>query len=132
MSIIENYNRIRKDIDDSAVLSGRKSSDIRIIAVSKTFSETIVQEAIDAGICLFGENKVQEAKRKIPKLRGEFAFHMVGHLQSNKARDAVKLFDMIHSIDKIDTAERVDLEAGRIGKTQKVLIQINASGGESK
>jgi hypothetical protein len=132
MSIFDNYKKVRDEIAETAASVGRNTDDIRIIAVSKNFDETVVQHAIDAGITLFGENKVQEANQKVPKLRGEFTFHMVGHLQSNKARDAVKLFDMIHSIDKIDTAERVDLEAGRIGKTQKVLIQVNASGEASK
>jgi PLP dependent protein len=132
MSIIDNYTRIEKEIATIAAASGRNPGGIRIIAVSKTFDESAVQEAIDAGIRVFGENKVQEAKRKIPSLRGDFTFHMVGHLQSNKARDAVLLFDLIHSIDKIETAEAVDREAGRTGKRQKVLIQVNTSGEESK
>ena len=132
MSIFDNYKKVRDDIAETAASVGRDPEGIRIIAVSKNFDETVVQAAIDAGITVFGENKVQEAKQKVPKLRGDFTFHMVGHLQSNKARDAVQLFDMMHSIDKIDTAQRVDLEAGRIGKKQKVLIQINASGEESK
>lgn len=132
MGVVENYNRVLKEIEERAVASGRNPGDIRIIAVSKTFGAATVQAAIDCGIRLFGENKVQEAKSKIPGLRGEFAFHMVGHLQSNKARDAVRLFDMIHSIDSVTTAEKVDQEAARIGKTQKVLLQVNTSGEESK
>ena len=132
MSIIENYTRIEKEIALIAAASGRDSGKIRIVAVSKTFDEKSVQEAIDAGIRVFGENKVQEARKKIPALRGDFTFHMVGHLQSNKARDAVHLFDLIHSIDKTETALAVDREAGRIGKRQKVLIQVNASGEVSK
>jgi PLP dependent protein len=132
MSIIESYTRIEKEIAAIAAASGRSPGDIRIVAVSKTVDESVVQEAIDAGIRVFGENKVQEAKRKIPGLRGDFTFHMVGHLQSNKAREAIQLFDLIHSIDKVDTAAAVDREAGRIGKKQKVLIQVNTSGEESK
>ena len=128
MSIVENYNKIRRDIDDIAVAAGKNPGDIRIIAVCKTFPGTVVQEAIDSGIRLFGENKVQEAKRKIPDLRGDFSFHMIGHLQSNKARDAVALFDVIHSIDRAGTAEKVNDEAGKAGKRQKVLIQVNISG----
>ncbi|TFH42890.1 MAG: YggS family pyridoxal phosphate-dependent enzyme [Chrysiogenales bacterium] len=132
MSIIENYRRIREEIDTIALSCGRKAGDVRIIAVSKTISEAVVQDAIDTGISIFGENKVQEAKRKIPELSGDFAFHMIGHLQSNKARDAVRLFDLIHSIDTWSTAERVNAEAASIGKMQKILIQVNASGEESK
>jgi PLP dependent protein len=132
MGIIDNYIRIRDEIDRTAASIGRNPGDIRIIAVSKTFDEAVIQEAIDAGIKIFGENKVQEAKRKIPQLTGDFAFHMVGHLQSNKAHDAVMLFDLIHSIDRIDTAVKVDREAGQAGKMQKVLVQVNASREESK
>lgn len=132
MSVIDNYTAIEKEIAAIAAASGRDPGGIRIVAVSKTFDESVIQEAIDSGIRVFGENKVQEARRKIPGLRGDFTFHMVGHLQSNKAREAVQLFDLIHSIDKADTAAAVDREAGRIGKMQKVLVQVNTSGEESK
>ncbi len=132
MGIIENYKRIESEIAAIAASSGRNPSDVRIICVSKNFVESVVQEAIDAGIGVFGENKVQEAKRKIPNLKGDFTFHMIGHLQSNKARDAVSLFDLIHSIDKDDTAAAVHREAARLGKRQKVLVQVNTSGEESK
>jgi PLP dependent protein len=132
MSIIENYKRIETEVAGVAVSSGRNPLGTRIICVSKTFDESVVQEAIDAGIRVFGENKIQEAKRKIPNLKGDFTFHMIGHLQSNKARDAVSLFDLIHSIDKAETAASVDREAARIGKRQKVLVQVNTSGEESK
>jgi PLP dependent protein len=132
MSIIENYNRILDEIHGIAASCGRNPEEIKIITVSKTFDGTVVQSAIDAGIKLFGENKVQEARTKIPVLKGDFIFHMIGHLQSNKAKDAVRMFDMIHSIDSISTAAKVDIEAGGAGKTQKVLIQVNASGENSK
>ena len=125
MNIGENYNFLENLVAGAALRSGRKPESVRIIAVSKTFSYEEVQNAIDAGIFLFGENKVQEAKSKIPNLSGNFAFHMVGHLQSNKARDAVNLFDLIHSIDSLSTAERVNAEAQKTGKIQKILIQVN-------
>jgi pyridoxal phosphate enzyme (YggS family) len=132
MAIIDNYNRIRSDVAAIAAALGRNPEAIRIVAVCKTIGAAAVQEAIDSGIRLFGENMVQEAKRKIPNLKGDFAFHMIGHLQTNKARDAVGLFDCIHSIDKFSTAAKVDHEAGRIDKVQKILIQVNASGEQSK
>jgi pyridoxal phosphate enzyme (YggS family) len=132
MTVIDNYHRIEKEIAAIAASRGRDPETIRIIAVCKTFEAAVVQEAIDSGIRLFGENKVQEAKRKIPGLRGDFTFHMVGHLQSNKARDAVGLFDYIHSIDSPGTAQKVDHEAERIGKVEKILVQVNASGETSK
>lgn len=132
MTIIDNYKRIRDEISEKAQKTGRKPEDIKIISVSKTFSLHEIQEAIDSGINLFGENKIQEAKEKIPNLRGKFQFHMLGHLQTNKAKDAVKLFEMIHSIDKADTALKVNNEAFKISKIQRVLIQIKTSDEETK
>lgn len=132
MNFFQNYSAIRGRIDDRARAAGRKPEDIRIVAVSKTFPPETVQAAIDQGIRLFGENRVQEAKAKIPALSGDFRFHLVGHLQSNKARDAVGMFDMIHSIDKLSTARKVAEEALRAGKTQAVLIQVNTSDEDTK
>ncbi len=132
MSYKEKVDRIRAEIDAIARACGRDGRDISIIAISKTFSADTVQKAINEGIRVFGENRIQEAKAKIPGLHGEFSFHLVGHLQSNKARDAVGLFDLIHSIDKLSTAVVVDTEAGRINKVQKILVQVNTSGEESK
>ncbi|MCX8124142.1 MAG: YggS family pyridoxal phosphate-dependent enzyme [Spirochaetes bacterium] len=132
MSIIDNYNRIIAEIKRIAQKAGRNPDDIVLIAVSKTFPAEIIQQAIDNGITLFGENRVQEAKAKIPQLKGTFTFHLVGHLQSNKAKDAVKLFDCIHSIDKLSTAIEVDKEAKKINKIQNILIEVNTSGEQSK
>ncbi len=132
MSIIDNYNHIKAKIDAIARTTGRDARSITIIAVSKTFPAQIIQEAIDNGITLFGENRVQEAKAKIPQLHGSFTFHLVGHLQSNKAKDAVKLFECIHSIDKLSTAIEVDKEAKKINKIQNILIEVNTSGEPSK
>lgn len=132
MGIIENYERVKREVEEAALSCGRDPSRIRIVAVSKSFDVGVVQKAIDGGMRLFGENRVQEAKQKIPALKGDFVFHMVGHLQSNKARDAVRLFDLIHSIDKLSTAKAVADEAARAGKRQKVLIQVNTSGEDTK
>ena len=128
MDIRDSYSFIKNQAAEAALRCGREPESVRIIAVSKTFSYEAVQNAIDAGIFLFGENRVQETKSKIPNLKGNFAFHMIGHLQSNKARDAVGLFDLIHSIDSQNTAERVNAEAEKIDKIQKILIQVNALG----
>ncbi len=132
MSLIENFLEVRAHIDAIARSAGRNPEEITIVAVSKTHPAGIIQEAVDSGIRLFGENRVQEARAKIPLLKGDFEFHLVGHLQSNKARDAVALFSMIQSIDKPGTAEKVDLEAGKTGKIQKILVQVNTSGEDSK
>ncbi len=130
--IQEAYRGVMDEIETAAARAGRNPEEVKIVAVSKTVSREVLQEAIDAGIHLFGENRVQEAAAKIPQLRGSFAFHLVGHLQSNKAKDAVRLFDMIHSIDKASTARKVDAEAGKIGKRQKILVQVNTSGEATK
>ncbi len=132
MNIIDNFNQIKNEIAEKAIKLGRNLDDIKIISVSKTFPYTDVQEAIDSGITLFGENKVQEARDKIPHLRGDFTFHMIGHLQSNKVRDAVKLFDLIHSLDKAETAQKINSEASKLNKIQRVLIQIKTSDEISK
>lgn len=132
MNIIDNYRKIRERINDKALSTGRNPDDIKIISVSKTFPYTDIQEAIDSGITLFGENKVQETILKLPHLHGNFNFHMLGHLQTNKAKDAVKLFEMIHSIDKEETALKVNNEALKINKVQRILIQIKTSEEETK
>ena len=132
MSFIERYRRIQEKIGTTARAHGRNPDDVSIIAVSKTFPVETIQSAIGEGIRLFGENRIQEARAKIPLLSGDFSFHLVGHLQSNKARDAVRLFELIHSIDSEGTAARVDSEAAKIGKIQDILVQVNASFEDTK
>lgn len=128
ISVREAYECVVQEIVNAALRVGRNSNEVKIVAVSKSIPLEIIQEAIDSGITIFGENRVQEAASKIPHLRGNFSFHMVGHLQSNKSKDAVRLFELIHSIDKLSTAQRVDAEAAKIGKCQKILVQVNTSG----
>jgi len=132
MTIIDNYNRIKEKINEAAVKCGRKSDEIKIVAVSKTFNEEIIQEAINSGIEILGESKVQETEKKFKSLIGKFELHMVGHLQSNKSDTAVKLFDLIHSIDKISTASKLNLEAEKIGKIQNILLQLKTSDEDTK
>jgi len=137
MSIIDNYNVIKENIakiikNANSVDIKKQPDEVKIIAVSKRFPADIVQKALDSGITILGENKIQEAKNKFPLLHGKFEAHMIGHLQSNKAKEAVQLFDLIHSIDKISTAQKLSDEAAKINKIQKILIQINVSGEETK
>ena len=132
MSIFENYSGICEEIKNITASSGRNANEIAIIAISKTFTSSTIQEAIDQGIKVFGENKVQEAKQKVSELKGEFSMHLVGHLQSNKAKEAVKIFDLIHSIDKFSTAVKLDEEAKKINKVQNILVQVNTSGEDTK
>jgi len=127
MTIIDNYNKIKDAINETALKCGRIPDEIKIISVSKTFDALIIQEAIDSGIRIFGENKIQEAKEKFPMLKGDFELHMIGHLQSNKIRDALSLFEVIHSIDKVSTALKLNNEAEKTGKTQKILLQLKTT-----
>ncbi len=127
MTIIDNFKRISEKVHETAINCGRNPHEIRIIAVSKTFGADIIQEAINSGINLFGENRVQEALTKFSSLTGNYELHMIGHLQSNKSRDAVRLFDMIQTIDKISTAEKLNEEADKCGKIQRVLLQLKTT-----
>lgn len=132
MNIADRYSKIKDGIYTAALKCGRNPDDISILAVSKTVPYSVVQEAIDSGITLFGENRIQEAKAKIGLLHGSFSMHMIGHLQSNKSADAVKLFDLVHSIDKISTARALNAEAEKAGKIQKILIQIKTYDEDTK
>lgn len=124
-SIWENLERIRERI-------ARLNPRCQLIAVSKTVPPERIEEAIAAGQVCFGESRVQEAKAKIPLVSSRARWHMVGHLQSNKARDAVALFELIHSVDSVSLAVELNKWAERAGKTQAVLLEINVSGETSK
>lgn len=132
--IYDNLASIRDRIVAAAVRSGRDPSEIRLVSVSKTHSAEVLREAIQAGISVFGENKVKEAEGKIVDLgRDGIEWHLIGHLQSNKARKAVRLFDYIHTVDSVDLAERLEricFEEGR--ERLDVLIQVDLAGEETK
>jgi len=122
---------IQAEIASAAQRAKRDPAEIEIIAVSKTQPESAIQEAIRAGLTIFGENKVQEARGKIESLeRG--VWHLIGHPQSNKAKDAVRLFDSIDSVDRLELAEEINHRADAIGKTQNVLLQVNIAGESTK
>jgi len=136
MSIKENIYNIYKKIEDAAVKVGRNPEAVKVLAATKTITSDKIEEAVKAGIKIIGENKVQEAKEKIEVLKyklPEFvSWHMIGHLQRNKAKLAVQLFDLIHSIDSLKLAEKVNKVAAEFGKVQKVLIQVKLSDEETK
>lgn len=116
---------------------GRRASEITLVAVSKTVEPARVREAIEAGVRTLGENRVQEAATKIPELKRLSAernvqWHLIGHLQSNKARRAVELFDAVHSVDSLKLAERLDHIAGEKGKRLPIFIEVNLGGEQSK
>ena len=131
--IKDNIAQIRRRIEQAAVRCRRDPASVRLLTVSKTVSAERVTEAIDAGIRLLGENYIQEAREKIDTLRGSPAvWHFIGHLQTNKARFAVGLFDLIHSVDSIKLARELDKQARRQGKVQPILIQVNIAEEKSK
>ena len=112
--------------------AGRRPEDIRLVAVTKTVGIDEIKQALDAGLRIFGENRVQEAKEKISNLKlqtlnSNAEWHLIGHLQSNKAKYAVELFDLIHSLDSEELAADLDREAAKKGKVQRVLIQVKLS-----
>jgi pyridoxal phosphate enzyme (YggS family) len=98
---------------------------VRLVAVSKTFPAADVERAIAAGMTGVGENKVQEAREKRPDVASHALWHLIGHLQSNKAKDAVRLFDVIQTVDSVELAEKLGRAAEAIGKRQEVLLQVN-------
>ncbi|MDP9195053.1 MAG: YggS family pyridoxal phosphate-dependent enzyme, partial [Acidobacteriota bacterium] len=105
--------------------AGRMRADVRLVAVSKTFPAADVDHAIAAGMTDIGENKVQETRDKKPLLLGSARWHLIGHLQSNKAKDAVRLFDVIQAVDSIELAEKIARAAESAGKRQEILLQVN-------
>jgi hypothetical protein len=119
-------------IERAAQRSKRDPSEIRLVAVSKTVEAARIKEAIEAGVSILGENYVQEAKKKIEEIGKPVAWHFIGHLQSNKAKYVVHLFDMIHSLDSIPLAEELNRRAEQTDRRIKVLIEINLSGEGSK
>jgi len=127
-----NIKKIREYIAEAAVRSGRNISDIKLMGVTKTVDDARIVEAIEAGIDIFGENYVQEGKRKIEKMGKGIEWHMIGHLQSNKSKYAIKLFDLIHSVDRMSLARELDKRSGNAGLKTKILVEVNVSGEETK
>jgi pyridoxal phosphate enzyme (YggS family) len=130
--VVHNINQIRERIRSAAERGGRRPEDVTLVAVSKTVEPERVEMALAAGQTLFGESRVQEAKAKIPLVSGRAHWHMLGHLQTNKAREAVGLFEVIHSVDSVKLAVELSKCAERAGKTQAILLEVNVSGEASK
>src|SRR6266478_5010069 len=132
LSIPENLDRVRAQIAQAAKKSGRSINDIELVAISKTHAAERVREAIEAGQQLFGESKVQEARAKIPELPSNLRWHFVGHLQKNKIRHALPLFELTHSVDSLALAEDVNRIAEEDGLHPRVLLEVNVAGEGSK
>src|SRR5271156_6495273 len=130
MSIAENVTEVRKGIAAAARRAGRNPDEITLMGVSKTFPAERIREAYAAGLRVFGENRVQEFAAKATALRDlpDAEWHLIGHLQTNKAVKAVELFDAVDSVDSVRMAEKLNTCAGSAGKKLSVLVEINVGG----
>ncbi len=128
----ERIAHVQARIATACARAGRPAGSVRLVAVSKTHPPERVEEAVRCGLRLFGENKVQEAAAKIPLCSSSLEWHLVGHLQSNKARIAVQLFSMIHSIDSADLLQRVNRICDEEGRRMPVCLEVNVAGEGSK
>lgn len=126
-AIKENLSRLMEKIGKAAQRVGRDPNEIKLVAVSKTVEAARIKEAIHAGVSILGENYVQEAQKKIEEIGRPVAWHFIGHLQSNKAKYAVRLFDMIHSVDSLPLAEELNRRAEQANRVISVMIEVNLS-----
>jgi len=132
VSLPENLNSIQQRIRAACDRCDREPNSVTLLAVAKTQPPEVVSDAAGLGLLLLGENKVQEAKAKIPLCPGKLRWHFIGHLQSNKCRDAVQLFSMIQSVDSLSLAQEINKRAGEAAKTMPVLLEVNLAGEASK
>ncbi len=139
----KNIGDVCRRISDAARRAGRNPEEVLLVAVTKTVGVDLIGEAIEAGLRVFGESRVQEAKEKISILKSRVApvhspivegveWHMVGHLQKNKVKQAVQLFDVIHSVDSVELAREISRHSEGIGKAQRVLVEVKLSPEETK
>jgi pyridoxal phosphate enzyme (YggS family) len=132
MGLAENLGQLKTRIATACQRAGRDPASVTLMAVTKTHPPETVQAAADLGVVFFGENKVQEAKAKIPQCPGKLRWHFIGHLQSNKARDAVELFEMIQSVDSLALAQELNKRCEQAGKRMPILLEVNLAGEASK
>ncbi len=130
--VSDNLLLVKERIERAALKAGRDSSEIKLVAVSKKIGVEKIKDAVSAGATLLGENYVQEAKKKIGEIGRSVEWHMIGRLQTNKVKDAINLFDMIQSVDRIGLAEEINKRAKRQNKRIRVLIEVNISGEATK
>lgn len=132
MSLAENLDSIQQRIRAVCDRAGRTPESVTLLAVTKGQPPEVINEANKLGLIFFGENKIQEAKPKIPLSPGKCRWHFIGHLQTNKCRDAVELFEMIQSVDSLHVAQEISKRADQAGKTMPILLEVNLAGEASK
>jgi hypothetical protein len=132
MGVAENLERVRGQITQAAAKAGRSTNDIELVAITKTHPAEKIREAVDAGHTVFGESRVQEARAKIPGLPSNLRWHFVGHLQKNKIRHALPLFELFHGVDSLALAQEMNRIAAEEGGHPCVLLEVNVAGEGSK
>ena len=132
MGVAENLERVGEQIVAAAAKAGRAGNEIELVAISKTHPVEKVREAVEAGHTLFGESRVQEARAKIPELPSKLRWHFVGHLQKNKIRHALPLFELFHGVDSLELAQEMNRIAADEGMQPRTLLEVNEAGEGSK
>jgi hypothetical protein len=132
MGFAENLNSIQQRIAAACQRAGRDANTVTLLAVSKTHPPETIRAAVECGQLWFGENKIQEAKAKIPLCPGKARWQFIGHLQSNKVRDAVELFELIQGVDSLAIAKEISKRAEQAAKTLPILLEVNVAGEGSK
>jgi len=132
VGIEENLKIVQKRIAEAALKTGRQPGDITLVAVTKTVASDQINQAIAGGVTVIGENRIQEAVQKHSGITGGVQWHLIGHLQSNKAKKAVEMFSLIHSVDSPDLAREIGRRALEANKVQEVLLEVNTSGEPQK
>ena len=131
-SLRRNLEAVRERVARAAERAGRRAQDVLLIGVSKTVTAEHIRLGVDAGLTALGENRVQEAREKIKILGRPVPWHLIGHLQTNKVRDALELFDLIHSLDRLELAREIDRRAGDPGRVVDTLLEVNVAEEPSK
>jgi pyridoxal phosphate enzyme (YggS family) len=132
MDIAANLATIQQRISAACERAGRDVNSVTLLAVTKSQPPEVVNAAADIGLNLFGENKVQEAKAKIPLCSGKLRWHFIGHLQSNKCRDSIELFEMIQSVDSLPLAQEINKRCDQAAKQMPILLEVNVAGEANK
>ncbi|MFN0068847.1 MAG: YggS family pyridoxal phosphate-dependent enzyme [Limisphaerales bacterium] len=132
MDFAENLARVRERLADACARAGRDPAEVTLVAVSKFHPPEAVAALAALGVLDFGESRVQEARAKIPACPGHLRWHLIGHLQSNKARDAAQLFNLIHSVDSLRLAQELQQQADRLGRRLRVLLEVNVAAEATK
>jgi pyridoxal phosphate enzyme (YggS family) len=131
-SIADNVKDLNERIEGACARVSRPPEEITLVGVTKTVEPARIQQAVDAGITVLGENRIQEAETKIDAVTGPITWHMVGHLQRNKVKKAVAMFDMVQSVDSVELAREIDKRCGQADKVIDALVEVNTSGEETK